>query len=64
MTRPPDGLMRVFVIAVCAVTFLILSGYAILLFTTVSDLDRKCLKEPLANMNKCINDYYQERSSK
>ena len=61
LRRRPDGLYRSFVAAICAVTFLILFGYVLLLFNPPSDLDRKCLKESMMTMRDCVNDYYQSR---
>lgn len=58
--KRPDGLRRAVLAAVGAVAFMVLLGYAVLLFVPASDLDRKCLKEPLATVGMCIREYYRE----
>jgi len=59
--RRPDGLQRAVLAAVGSVTFLIVLGYTMLLFTRVSDLDRKCLDKSLSEMQNCINEYYRSK---
>jgi hypothetical protein len=60
--RPNNGLQRAVVVAVLAWTVLIIGGMIYTLaYRPASDLDRKCLKSSLAEIQVCINDYKQGR---
>ncbi len=62
MRRQSDGLFRTLTAAVFVWTAFILAGMAYLaLYNPVTDLDRKCLKSSLAEMQACIDDYNQLR---
>jgi hypothetical protein len=59
MERRVDPVSRVILAAVLSISALIVIGYTILLFNPPSELDKRCLNNSLADMNKCIKEYYE-----